>query len=165
MRSDSLLLPSELSANVSIGRGENGEVLYYARPTPAAANTAAGFAEPMGVGGFNPSSVYINEVCAVTTPRSGEMDWVEFYNGGDESVTLTGWHISDSKRELQKFELSFITVPAKGYAVLSCSGVSTEAQTTPGRVFFTKPARALPGPTSRIWSTPSSPRRRSVSSM
>ena len=50
-------------------------------------------------------------------------------------------------------------------AALSCSGVSTEAQTTPGRVFFTKPARALPGPTSRIWSTPSSPRRWSVSSM
>ena len=50
-------------------------------------------------------------------------------------------------------------------AAFSCSGVSTEAQTTPGRVFFTKPARALPGPTSRIWSTPSSPRRRSVSSM
>ena len=130
MRSDSLLLPSELSANVSIGRGENGEVLYYARPTPAAANTAAGFAEPMGVGGFNPSSVYINEVCAVTTPRSGEMDWVEFYNGGDESVTLTGWHISDSKRELQKFELSFITVPAKGYAVLSCSGSISDAAPT-----------------------------------
>ena len=130
MRSDSLLLPSELSENVSIGRGENGEVLYYARPTPAAANTAAGFAEPMGVGGFNPSSVYINEVCAVTTPRSGEMDWVEFYNGGDESVTLTGWHISDSKRELQKFELSFITVPAKGYAVLSCSGSISDAAPT-----------------------------------
>ena len=35
-------------------------------------------------------------------------------------------------------------------AAFSCSGVSTEAQTTPGRVFFTKPARALPGPTSRI---------------
>ena len=50
-------------------------------------------------------------------------------------------------------------------AAFSCSGVSTEAQTTPGRVFFTKPARALPGPTSRIWSTPSSPRRWSVSSM
>lgn len=58
------------------------------------------------------------------------MDWVEFYNGGDESVTLTGWHISDSKRELQKFELSFITVPAKGYAVLSCSGSISDAAPT-----------------------------------
>ena len=47
----------------------------------------------------------------------------------------------------------------------SCSGVSTAVQTTPGRVFFTKPLRALPGPTSRMWSTPSSPRRRKVSSM
>jgi len=32
----------------------------------------------------------------------------------------------------------------------SCAGVSTEAQATPGRVFFTKPERALPGPTSRM---------------
>ena len=47
----------------------------------------------------------------------------------------------------------------------SCSGVSTAVQTTPGRVFFTKPLRALPGPTSRMWSTPNSPRRRRVSSM
>ena len=46
------------------------------------------------------------------------------------SVTLTGWHISDSKRELQKFELSFITVPAKGYAVLSCSGSISDAAPT-----------------------------------
>ena len=47
----------------------------------------------------------------------------------------------------------------------SSSGVSTAAHSTPGRVFFTKPLRALPGPTSRMWSTPSSPRRRRVSSM
>ena len=34
--------------------------------------------------------------------------------------------------------------------VSSCAGVSTDTQVTPGRVFFTKPESALPGPTSRM---------------
>ena len=48
----------------------------------------------------------------------------------------------------------------------SSSAVSTAVQwTSAPSVFFTKPLRALPGPTSRMSVTPSSPRRRRVSSM
>ena len=48
----------------------------------------------------------------------------------------------------------------------SSSAVSTAVQrTSVPSVFFTKPLRALPGPTSRMSVTPSSPRRRRVSSM
>ena len=48
----------------------------------------------------------------------------------------------------------------------SSSAVSTAVQGTSGpSVFLTKPLSALPGPTSRISVTPSSPRRRRVSSM
>ncbi|MBO4879231.1 MAG: lamin tail domain-containing protein [Clostridia bacterium] len=131
MRQDCITVPEELSPNISIGRGEDGNQLYYARPTPGEANSAVGFTDYMGVGGFNPSSVYISEVCAVTAPRSGEMDWVELYNGTAEAVSLSGWHISDSRSALDKYELSSVTIPAGGYAVVNCSSGIKDAWANP----------------------------------
>lgn len=121
MRVDGLLIPADIHSDVSMGRGDDGGIRYFAQPTPGQANTTVGFTEYMGVGGFNPSSVYISETCAVQQPRSGRMDWVEFYNGSSEEMNLAGWHISDDDEELYKYELSYITVPAGGYAVLNCS--------------------------------------------
>lgn len=113
--------PETLSDNISIGRGPDGGILYYPQPTPGEENRTTGFAEPMSVGGFDPSSCYISETCSVNEPRSGLMDWVELYNGSDETMTLTGWHISDSESDLMKYDLSGITIPSGGYAVISCS--------------------------------------------
>lgn len=121
MRMDAVYIPEELSSNISIGRGNDGSILYYAQPTPGKANTAVGFVDYMGVGGFNPSSCYISETCAVQKPRSGEMDWIELYNGSDSDITLTGWHITDSDLDFFKFDLSNVTIPADGYAVINCS--------------------------------------------
>ena len=131
LRRDCITVPEDLSPNISIGRGENGELLYFPRPTPGEANTSAGFTEYMGVGGFNPSSVYISEVCAVTAPRSHEMDWVELYNGGSEALTLAGWHISDSRSDLEKHELSAVSIPAGGYAAVNCSSSVLDAWAKP----------------------------------
>lgn len=121
MRRDSIEFPEQLNPNVSIGRGEDGGILYYAKPTPGEKNTSAGFAEPMGVGGFNPSSVYISEVCAVPAPRSGELDWVELHNPTAEAVSLSGWHLSDSGSDLNKHDLSALSIPAGGYIAVNCT--------------------------------------------
>ena len=121
MRQDTITVPEELSPNVSIGRGPDGSLLYFPRPTPGEANSSVGFTEYMGVGGFNPSSVYISEACSVTAPRSHEMDWVELYNPSSSAVTLAGWHLSDSRSQLDKYELSAVTIPANGYAAVNCS--------------------------------------------
>lgn len=126
MRQDTLPIPPELSANVSVGRGENAELLYYAQPTPGGANTTHGFIDYIGVGGFSPESVYISEVCAVQAAGSGGRDWIELYNGSGEGLTLSGWHISDDVDELYKYELSGITIPSGGYAYFYCSSKSGE---------------------------------------
>ena len=131
MTQDSVVVPEELAPNISIGRGEDGSILYFPRPTPGAPNTTVGFTEYIGVGGFNPSSVYISEVCAVTPARSHEMDWVELYNGGSSSVTLTGWHLSDSRSDLDKYELSSVSIPAGGYAAVNCSDKLRDAWAKP----------------------------------
>ena len=121
MRQDAIIVPEELSPNVSVGRGEDGSLLYYARPTPGEKNSSVGFTDYMGVGGFNPSSVYISEACSVTAPRSHEMDWIELYNPGPDAVELTGWHLSDSGTQLDKYELSGVSIPGGGYATVNCS--------------------------------------------
>lgn len=121
LRQDVITVPEGLSDNVSIGRGEDGSLLYYARPTPGERNSSAGFTDYMGVGGFNPSSVYISEACSVTAPRSHQMDWVELYNPTAETVSLAGWHLSDSVTDLEKYEFPAVSIPADGYTAVNCS--------------------------------------------
>ena len=118
MRVDGLYIPDDLSDNVSVGRGADGGVEYYPQPTPGQANSTVGFKDYMGVGGFDPSSVYISEVSATHPARTGQKDWIELYNGGDEAVSLAGWHISDSGRDLSKYQIKNLSIPAKGYAVI-----------------------------------------------
>lgn len=121
MRMDSITVPEGLNPNVSIGRTEDGGILYYAKPTPGEKNTTAGFADQMGVGGFNPSSVYISEVSAVGAPRSDALDWVELHNASAEAVSLSGWHLSDSANDLTKHDLSSLWIPAGGYIAINCT--------------------------------------------
>lgn len=127
MKQDGLLFPEEISSDVSIGRGENGENVYYTQPTPGSANTTAAFSDPMSAAGFDPNYVYISETCSVNEPRSGLLDWVELYNGSGETITLTNWHISDDKNDFFVFDLSGITIPAGGYAVIPCSSSILDA--------------------------------------
>ena len=131
MRQDVITVPEELSPNVSIGRGDDGGILYYAKPTPGEANSTVGFTDYMGVGGFNPSSVYISEVCAVTAPRSGEMDWIELHNAGDSDLTLSGWHISDKAGDLLLYDLSSVSIPSGGYVTINCSTGAGDAWAHP----------------------------------
>lgn len=127
MRRDSIGFPNELNSDVSIGLNGEGEIRYFSNPTPGEANTSAGFAEPMGVGGFNPNYVYISETCSVNEPRSDKMDWIELYNGSDSDIALTGWHISDDIDNFFAFDLSEFTIPAGGYAVINCSSSVKDA--------------------------------------
>lgn len=126
MRMDSLLIPEGLNDNVSIGRGADGNILYYAAPTPNAQNTTYGFTTPIGVGGFNADSIYISEVSGVAAARSGNLDWVELYNASGTSQNLAGWYITDDPDEPQKFSLANVTVYAGGYAVIYCTDASDE---------------------------------------
>lgn len=127
MKRDAIEFPKGLNSDVSIGRDASGEIKYFSNPTPGKPNTSAGFAEPMGVGGFNPNYIYISETCAVNEARSGLLDWVELHNGSQSDVTLEGWHLSDSLNDFFLFDLSGITVPAGGYAVIPCSSSIKDA--------------------------------------
>ncbi|MBO6147781.1 MAG: CotH kinase family protein [Lachnospiraceae bacterium] len=69
------------------------------------------------------ASLFLNEVCAsnfncLLGPNGDHPDWIELYNGGKEDVSLKGWHISDSERNLGKCSLPDIVLPAGEFIVL-----------------------------------------------
>lgn len=128
LRSDSLTLPVTLPDNASVGRGEGGAIRYYAQPTPGYEN-AYGYETADSIGCFDQNGVYISEVSAVSAAKSGKNDWIELYNGSQETVDLTGWYLSDSDNEPLKYQISGVTIEAGGYAVIEAtSHVSRQAE-------------------------------------
>ncbi len=111
----------ELPENVSVGLNDSNEQVYYRYPTPGEPN---GHAEKTAeaIGFFQPDGVYISEVCAIHDRGSDEKDWIELYNGGDKTVSLEGWYLSDSLKDLKKYRITSLKVGAKDYAVLETTG-------------------------------------------
>ncbi len=111
----------ELPDNTAVGLNENNEQVYYRYPTPGEAN---GHAEKTAeaIGFFQPDGVYISEVCAIHDRGSNEKDWIELYNGADTDVSLDGWYLSDSLKDLTKYRITSLSVEGHGYAVLNTTG-------------------------------------------
>lgn len=127
MKQDKLLIPEGLIPNVSIGRTGEGEIRYYAAPTPGSANTTYGFDDASMVLAFDPDSVYISEVSAVSAPKSGESDWIELVNCSSRALNLSGWSLTDDPDEPRKYVFGGLTVAAGGFTVVSCGSGSSSA--------------------------------------
>ena len=113
----------ELFDNTSVGLDENNEQVYYRYPTPGEPN---GHAEKTAeaIGFFQPDGVYISEVCAIHDRGSSEKDWIELYNGADTELSLSGWYLSDSLKNPQKFRISTLSIAAGSYAVIETTSSS-----------------------------------------
>ena len=111
----------ELPDNTSVGLNENNEQVYYRYPTPGEPN---GHAEKTAeaIGFFQSDGVYISEVCAIHDRGSNEKDWIELHNGGNHTVSLEGWYLSDSLKDLKKYRITSLSIKANEYAVLETTG-------------------------------------------
>lgn len=72
--------------------------------------------------------VVINEVMAKngTYENGHAYDWIELYNNGAKAVDLSGWYLSDSKKELTKWQFPKGTKLKKNaYLTVFCTGDST----------------------------------------
>ena len=79
------------------------------------------------------ADVVINEVMASNGYyENGEAwDWVELYNNGKETVNLSGWGFTDSKKDLYKFTFpQGAKLKGGSYLTVWCTG---EANKTPGK--------------------------------
>lgn len=120
MRFDYLPIPEELLPNASVGRDGSWNVKYYSAPTPGAPNSTFAFGDVSAMLPFDPNSVYISEVLAVSAPRSGENDWIELVNCSQNRMDLTGWSLTDDFDEPGKFKLNGMSISAGGYLVINC---------------------------------------------
>lgn len=71
------------------------------------------------------ADIIINEVCAQngTYTNGHAYDWVELYNNGDKTVDLSGYYLSDSKKNLQKWAFPSGAKLKKGeYLTVYCTG-------------------------------------------
>lgn len=124
MRQDACKLDGSCPKNASFSVSDDGAYEYYGTPTPGFEN-AKSYALGGQVGWFDAGGVCISEV--FSTGDGAEGDWVEFYNGSSEAVSLDGWSLADSWREPQTISLSGITVPAGGYAVAEGASIRLSA--------------------------------------
>ena len=110
-------LPEKLRPDVSVGA--NGE--YYLCPTPGRENGPASYTAS-DEGCYDYTGVFISEVCAYA--GAGNNDWIELYNAGKESVSLTGWQLRKDREGEKAIDLSGTIAPG-GYAVFETTSHST----------------------------------------
>ncbi|MCR5611159.1 MAG: lamin tail domain-containing protein [Clostridiales bacterium] len=117
---DFLPIPEGLLPNASVGRDGSWNVKYYSAPTPGAPNSTFSFGDVSAMAPFDPNSVYISEVLAVSAPRTGGNDWIELVNCSQNRIDLTGWSLTDDFSEPKKFALDGLSISAGGYLVINC---------------------------------------------
>ena len=143
MKQDCLLVPEELIANASVGRGADNEVYYYAAPTPGEPNSTYGFDKAASILSFDPNSVYISEVSAVSAARSGGTDWIELVNCSSKDMKLTGWSLTDDPAVPRKLKLDNTFIEAGGYAALNLSLKTFTVSNCGDAVFLVSPEGAF----------------------
>ncbi len=53
--------------------------------------------------GYNPDSIVINEV--LSHPSNPQGDWIELFNTTNKDIDISGWFLSDSQDDLQKYKI------------------------------------------------------------
>ena len=109
-----------------------GDPLHAPDPDSTIADIGMSYAyDPMDYPFLTPNIVVINEVLSAS-PGS-EPDWIELHNAGSEPVDLSGWFLSDSGSDLQKYQIAAGTIiPAFGYLVFTEDVHFGSASSDPG---------------------------------
>ncbi len=90
-------------------------------PEPPGEGEGEGEGEPAAPG------VVINEFLAsnasgLEDEDGGYSDWLELYNAGNSTISLSGWSLTDDAEAARKWLLPARALPAGGYLVVFCSG-------------------------------------------
>ena len=110
--------------DVSYGRRPDGASTWnYLTPTPNESNTLGAPVNP-GDPVHVPSDLCINEFMAnndeaVPGPNNDYPDWIELYNGGTETVDLTGMYLTSDLTNPNAWQFpAGTTIPAGGFLVV-----------------------------------------------
>lgn len=93
------------------------------------------------------ADIIISEIMTSNgTYESGHAyDWIELYNNGKKTVDLSGWYLSDSKKDLTKFQFpSGTKLKANSYLTVYCTGEENDT-VGKGSVFYASFALSASG--------------------
>ena len=122
---DKVAVPESIPG-VSYGRDANDRFAWYAAPTPGSSNENGMLLGEQSVNVQH--GVRINEFMSrnrsVLYDRDGDYgDWVELYNFSDSTIDLSGYFLTDSKKDVHKWQFpDGTTIPSGGYLIVFCSG-------------------------------------------
>jgi hypothetical protein len=116
VRYDSMTADSSVGA---LPEGATGNPHVFQTPTPGTTNTLASA----------PATLYLNEWMSDNTVTlfddsdNNFEDWFEIYNPGAQSVSLTGYTLTDDLQRPAQFTIpAGVTVPAKGFLLVWADG-------------------------------------------
>ncbi len=125
----SLKSPADLPEDVSFGMiadGEDNTAVYFATPTPGAANGGT-YAEVLAELDLSSIGLRINEFMmkneGFLIDEDGDCpDWMEVRNTSDQAICLKGYGLSDSFDDPMKWTFPDITLEPDGYLLVLLSG-------------------------------------------
>ncbi len=126
---DKLEIPT-LPNNTSYGRtaDHSDRWLYYSSPTPGFENNTTGAESVSASESMKGAQVFISEVMSAngTSIRDGDgdcEDWIELYNQTDHAIPLSGYYLSDTLNEPQKwaFDDNAVIQPGESMIVFASS--------------------------------------------
>jgi hypothetical protein len=128
---DSVVFEAQLN-DVSYGRLPDGTANWtYLTATPGSQNEEDGSSNgPSATVAFVPDGLVINEFMAdngatIAGPDGSNPDWIELYNGGNESVDLSGMYLTDNLNNPTKWQFpEGTTVGAGGFLVVWADNAS-----------------------------------------
>lgn len=106
--------------------GYNGRrYVYYEKGTPGAKNKGNSSNKPIGLSNKK-IDVYINEYMGsnnrFVTDSDGEYhDWVELYNYSNKDIDLSGYFLSDSSNNMDKYMFENVVIKANDYLIVYLS--------------------------------------------
>ncbi len=131
-------VPQAASKDISYGvvlDGEDaGKFMWFASPTPGAAN-AGSHAETIDGLQFDTPLLYINEYMNSNTytiyDSEGDYpDWVEIYNPGTEEIDLSGMYLTDDLTDVEKWQIpADVKIAGGGYLLIFLSGKDKKTDT------------------------------------
>jgi hypothetical protein len=95
--------------------------------TPGYPNDEAGYAAYMHSLGYGSARIVISEIVTknetgITDEDAVRCDWIELYNGGQETVSLEGWFLSDKPEEPDRWRFPAVSIAPGEYLLVYASG-------------------------------------------
>ncbi len=116
-----------LGENLTCGSNAVGSTVYFASPTPGAANSGLKTDTAQPSVSTSAATVCINEYTTSDTVTLADVDgdfsaWVELYNYGESAVSLQGFALSDDPTKNDKWIFPDVVLAAGEYLLVFLSG-------------------------------------------